>query len=181
MDTLRNEILESQKVRSDLLKWKLIIISALGAAGLGLSGSFDTINASLVLCIIPFACAYVDLLCRHLSLRNKAIGIFLSKQESVKSDDNLVFQYELFYNSIADKVWKKESFESFAVYWASIFITILSTIVGIFSSGFLLSDGFHGLLQYPTLTFIISGLLGLILLKTIEVIYQKWKREIELK
>ncbi len=32
-----NEIIEAQKIRSDLLKWKIIVVAALGATGLGLS------------------------------------------------------------------------------------------------------------------------------------------------
>jgi len=34
METLRSEIIESQKARNDLMKWKLLLVSGLGAAGL---------------------------------------------------------------------------------------------------------------------------------------------------
>ena len=77
MDALRPELIETQKIRSDLMKWKLLIVSGIGGAALGFSGSNGNAptGAHLALAIIPIACFYVDLLCRHLSLRNKAIGM----------------------------------------------------------------------------------------------------------
>jgi hypothetical protein len=77
MSELRNEIVESQKARTEFLKWKLIGVSALGAAGLGLTEHAGPIGAYLVLALIPFVCFYVDLLCRHISLRILVIGRFL--------------------------------------------------------------------------------------------------------
>src|SRR2546421_9370237 len=68
-----NEIIEAQKIRSDLLKWKIIVVAALGATGLGLSTQ-SLAYTDLVLCCIPFVCAYLDLLCRHLSLRIRVIS-----------------------------------------------------------------------------------------------------------
>jgi len=53
MSSLREEIVASEQLRSDLVKWKLIIVSALGAAGLGftehseLSSSPDRFPARL--------------------------------------------------------------------------------------------------------------------------------------
>ncbi len=42
LDTLRNELIETQKVRSDLMKWKLLIVSGVGGAALGFSRSGPT-------------------------------------------------------------------------------------------------------------------------------------------
>jgi len=39
MQTLRTELIETQKVRSDLLKWKLLIVAGIGGAALGFFGS----------------------------------------------------------------------------------------------------------------------------------------------
>lgn len=36
IDKLRDEIIESQKARTDLMKWKLILVAAIGAAGFGI-------------------------------------------------------------------------------------------------------------------------------------------------
>lgn len=80
METLREEILQGQRVRSDLLKWKLGLVGGLGAAGLGFAGSDSLSHADLVLCAIPPVAVYVDLLCRHLSLRILVVGTFLRTQ-----------------------------------------------------------------------------------------------------
>jgi hypothetical protein len=77
MDTLREEILQAQQVRSDLLKWKLVVVGGVGAVGLGLAGAEGPAEADLVLAAIPPACVYVDLLCRHLSLRILVVGAFM--------------------------------------------------------------------------------------------------------
>jgi hypothetical protein len=77
LNSLREEILQAERVRSDLLKWKLALVGALGAAGLGFAGSDGPAGAVLVLCLVPLVCLYVDLLCSHLSLRILVIGSFI--------------------------------------------------------------------------------------------------------
>jgi hypothetical protein len=77
MKTLRDEILQAEHVRSDLLKWKLALVGAIGAAGLGFAGSREIGGADLILSAVPLVCLYVDLLCHHLSLRILVIGSFL--------------------------------------------------------------------------------------------------------
>lgn len=77
MEKLREEILQSERVRSDLLKWKLGLVGVVGAAGLGFSGTDTLRRADLVLCIIAPVCVYVDLLCQHLTLKMLVIGRFL--------------------------------------------------------------------------------------------------------
>jgi len=66
----------------------------------------------LALAIIPLACFYVDLLCRHLSLRNKAIGKFIASHDS---GDEVLKSYENFYDRISRDVWDLVSFESVAL------------------------------------------------------------------
>lgn len=39
IDKLRDEIIESQKARTDLMKWKLILVAAIGAAGFGIGSN----------------------------------------------------------------------------------------------------------------------------------------------
>jgi hypothetical protein len=95
MEPLREEILESEKVRSDLLKWKLALAGVLGAAGLGFSGSENLRHADLVLCAIPPVCVYVDLLSLHLNLKMLVIGTFLRQLPSGGSADE-VRRYEAF-------------------------------------------------------------------------------------
>jgi hypothetical protein len=78
MGPLRTEILQSEQTRSDLLKWKLGLVGAISAVGLGLAGSRAPAHADLVLCAVPIVCLYVDFLCRHLNLRIVVIGTFLA-------------------------------------------------------------------------------------------------------
>lgn len=69
---ISNEIIESQKARSDLLKWKLVVVATLGTLGLGVSTNLNKME--LALCFIPMVCAYIDALCLHLNLRIYSIG-----------------------------------------------------------------------------------------------------------
>lgn len=95
MDQLRSEIVESQKARTDFLRWKLVIVAALGAVGLGLSGSHGPFV--LVLLAIPLVCFYVDLLCNHINLRIQVIGAFIRLHQSEPQDKTL-HDYELYVN-----------------------------------------------------------------------------------
>jgi hypothetical protein len=95
VEHLRQEILNAQQVRSDLLKWKLVVVGALGAAGLGLAGANTAGHADLVLCAAPLASVYVDLLCRHLSLRILVIGRYLQEPEAPPEREELA-RYERF-------------------------------------------------------------------------------------
>jgi hypothetical protein len=97
VEHLRQEILNSQQVRSDLLKWKLALVGALGAAGLGLAGADVPGHAELVLCAVPFVSVYVDLLCRHLNLRILVIGTYLASSETAgRSERKELMEYERF-------------------------------------------------------------------------------------
>jgi hypothetical protein len=98
MDELREEILQSERTRSDLLKWKLGLAGTLGALGLGFSGSSNVKDAELVLVVIPLVCVYVDLLCLHLTLRIVVIGAFIRKARGTP-EDKLLERYEDFAES----------------------------------------------------------------------------------
>ena len=73
---LPDEIIGSHEARADFLKWKLILVAALGAAGFGLDEKLHLAHAHLFLALIPFVCIYVDLLCTNLKLRVIVIGTF---------------------------------------------------------------------------------------------------------
>lgn len=90
MEIFRNEIIEAQKARTDFVKWKLFLVSGLGAAGLGFTKS-SLSNVELVLCLIPLVCAYVDLMCRNLSLRIVVIGEYIrSTKNQGRTDVDLI-------------------------------------------------------------------------------------------
>jgi len=75
---LRSEIVESEKLRSDLFKWKIILVAALGAAGLGFGDAGKAMSQpEFLFCLIPLVCVYVDILSSHLNLRIMVIGHYL--------------------------------------------------------------------------------------------------------
>lgn len=78
-EKLPDEILEAQKTRSELLRWKLLLCAALGSAGLGLASGASASFIGL-LALIPLACTYVDLLCTNINLRMIFIGRHLSAE-----------------------------------------------------------------------------------------------------
>ena len=120
---LRTEIVESQKVRSDLMKWKLIAVGALGAVGFGIGGTSQ--QFSLALCLIPFVSVYVDMLCYHLNIRILVIGAFL-KADSDTPD--VLKRYEKF----CENNRAIFTLENWALSMATIFVSI-----GIILTGFL--------------------------------------------
>jgi hypothetical protein len=79
ISSLRTEIVESQKARIDLLKYKLIAIAALGSIGLGLGSNQHNLQPLIqvsLLAIIPLVCLYIDQLCYHNTMRILVIGQF---------------------------------------------------------------------------------------------------------
>lgn len=72
-DKLPDEIIDAHRTRANFLQWKLVIVAALGAAGLGLSKA-DAVDKTGLLALIPLVCAYVDLLCSNLNMRIILIG-----------------------------------------------------------------------------------------------------------
>ncbi len=106
-DMLRNEIIEAQKERTDLLKWKLIVVAGLAGIGFGFfSGATGTYaenlqgneTSHLALSIIPLACLYVDLLCYNLQVRMMIIGLFMQtyRSRNGRTDGEDYCKYEEF-------------------------------------------------------------------------------------
>ena len=94
---LPDEIIEAQKARSDLLKWKLALIAALGAGGFGLMKEVSP--APLLLALIPLVSLYVDLLCSNLNIRQVVIGAYFrtARQDAYETfvhDHRRVFDLE---------------------------------------------------------------------------------------
>ncbi len=70
---LRDEIRTTQGAQSDLMKWKLIAVAAVGA----LSIRQNTELRYQLLCLVPLICLYTDLICLHYMLRIITIGAFI--------------------------------------------------------------------------------------------------------
>jgi|HubBroStandDraft_5_1064220.scaffolds.fasta_scaffold563432_2 hypothetical protein len=88
--SLRSEIVESIKIRADFLKWKIVLIAALGAAALGLT-NHDQATPEL-LGFIPLVCAYVDVLCIHTDLRIFVIAKFLRNSGTSSNADSAWYE-----------------------------------------------------------------------------------------
>jgi hypothetical protein len=73
---IRDALIENQKTRTDLLRWKMILVAAIGAAASG-AGGIDPSHCSLLFSLIPLVCVYVDLLSRDQTLRILSITRYL--------------------------------------------------------------------------------------------------------
>ena len=104
--------MDASRSRTDLLKWKLILVAALGAVGLGLNDSenIPILSSDLVLCLIPPVCIYADAICQHLQIRILIISDFFRTYEEenvskdIKSQEIEIFRrYESFCYDIRDQ------------------------------------------------------------------------------
>lgn len=118
VSSLRTQIIETQKIRSDLMKWKLVLVSGLGAAGIGLE-KFNITQQIILLALIPLVCVYVDAMCAHLSLRILLIGEFIATYDPLNDDEKCAQSYECFIRQ------KPQSYglEEFALRWSTIFLS----------------------------------------------------------
>ena len=83
LQRLHTEMLESQKVKNNLLQHKIIAVASLAAIALGFTNykNETKIDADYVLCIIPFVCAYFDLRCYNETMRILVIACFLKHND----------------------------------------------------------------------------------------------------
>lgn len=156
IEAFRNEIVDAAKSRTDLLKWKLILVSALAAIGLGISNPISNvkplISTHLALCLIPIVCVYVDLLCKHLQIRILAISEFFQSQEYKLDTNTNDFLYFHLYEKFCNDVRTEFNFEDWAQQGATIFLSAL-----IITAAFILSlSGMH------LLALVLSGVCGIV-------------------
>ncbi len=156
---LPDEIMDSQRTRADLLKWKLVLVSGLGAAGIGLQPGSQG-DFRFLLALIPLVAVYVDLLCSNLNLRIILIGRYFAE----KTDD----PYEPFVGPYRIVF----SLEDWALYGSSYFLSGLLAVSGIFYF-------FHEFLAEPPgiscltcLALLASGLIGILLTRWVQVSYR---------
>jgi hypothetical protein len=125
--SLRNEIIESEKARSELLKWKLVGVATLAALGLGFTENGSESGAHLVLPVIPFVCFYVDLMCRHESLRILVIAAFMRSRSNRDDAD-----YESFVQVVARSPGRNFfALEDWALEGSTMALALLLVTVGI--------------------------------------------------
>jgi hypothetical protein len=127
---LRSEIVESEKARLDFLKWKIILIAALGAAALGIGKDAGT-GAPAVLGFIPLVCAYIDVVCIHNDSRIFVIAHFLRTGGPAQTPpDPLAMAYE----ELCLKEQSSFSLESFALIGTTVLFSILVIIAAFLPS-----------------------------------------------
>ena len=149
MESFRQEIIETQKTRSDLLKWKLIISASLGAIGLSVNplnssspgvSNYDS-PVDLAFCLIPFVCTYVDLLCYHLNLRMFVISKFFQRLQTNKPNKNQDKEWEswqdiyLFrkYEETCTELRSAFSLESLALKWSTIILSLIVIVISYYA------------------------------------------------
>jgi len=161
MDKLRDEIVEAQKIRADLIKWKLILVAAIGSAGLGLKGNPND-DIKLLLCLIPFVCVYVDIAARHLNLRMHVIAEFMRRQTRAGETESC---WNVYYEEYAKTMHEKGVFalETGVLRYSTIFLSIL-----------VITAAFYGPVSAKSLAlFGLSGLFGIVVAVRLESIYEK--------
>ncbi len=128
---LRQEIIESQKMQADFLKWKLITVAAVFPISLGLTSKHcnpTEDSTKLLICLIPLLCAYVDLICLHNLCRAITIGAFL------KFSGN---KYECFVFAVRKSQGTDPFvFERLALKVSSIVVNAIVFLLGIFNPPF---------------------------------------------
>jgi hypothetical protein len=129
IEKLRDEIIESQKARTELMKWKLILVAAIGGASLGIGSNLPASRNPPygLLALIPWVCLYVDAVCFHLELRILAIGRFIriGGKGSVPVD-SVARKYEEYCAEFRPTF----SLEGFALALTTIAISILVLAIG---------------------------------------------------
>ena len=100
MDTLRQELLQHQAHVVDLAKWKMVLVGAVAATGLGWSGSFAPSPESGVLILFcgGYLAAYADVLIYARLLAIAVLGRFMLEHEDPAN--RLMQQWQLFGSSV---------------------------------------------------------------------------------
>lgn len=119
---LREEIVECQKAKAEFIRWKLIIIAAVGAGAVGL----EKTGQPALFALIPLVCIYVDSMCLHNDSRILMIGAFLRTGTHVSAEAK---EYEaycarnrlLFYS------------ESFVLFVTSIALSVFVAAWGVYT------------------------------------------------
>lgn len=174
--SLRDEIIESQKSRSDFFKWKLILVAALGATGLGLkenaspaSGSILFEHIDYILLLIPYVCIYVDLVCKHETLRMLVIGHYLKGKPSDNEKDYEEFvsaARQLIVDADSNKTMSAYDLEDWALHSSTYIVSILIIIYGFI-------DCVHNSSLKHLSLFIVAGLGGLVVACWVNCQYQR--------
>jgi hypothetical protein len=160
--SLRTEIIESQKSQADYLKWKLISVGAIGTITLASSGDTN----KLLACLVPLLCAYVDLISIHLMIRIITIGAYLRERGD---------KYEVYTFTLRERSWQSPYiFEVTALHGSSLAFDVIILV-----AGFVSIFTKHYFLSFPvSITFIFCGLAGIVWTGFLFFLYGSRQREV---
>lgn len=166
-----SEIIESQRVRSDLLKWKIITIAVIASVGLGISSKY--LKFELALCIIPFVMVYIDALCLHINLRIFSIAKWHKTEKAKELINNSEFVYMQEYELFINKAYEVGAFklEQWTIFYSSLVINFVLIAVPCLD---LKGNIFK--FKYPIL---ISGFIGLLITIALNVYAHSTKSSVD--
>lgn len=171
MEAFKNEIVEAEKGRTDLLKWKLILVATLGAIGLGISNPSSTskpmLSLHLALCLIPLVCVYVDLLCKHLQMRILVISEFFQHSEYRKNTDEGSCFY--LYEGFCEQVRSVFNLEDWAQQLSTQFLSVLVIVAALILQ----------LQITDLLVLVFSGMCGIIFTLVIDKAYKNKRKSLK--
>ncbi|HEY0157006.1 MAG TPA: hypothetical protein VGF28_06895 [Thermoanaerobaculia bacterium] len=139
-DRLRDEILESQRVQSQLAKWKLLAIAGVAATALGSIPGVPPLTRLAVLALLPLACLYVDVLTLHATVRIMTIAryvrtrgnrdLFIGRRDRLS--DALMFEdYERYAHEQRQQFRFHFALETFAMVAVTFLACGTVTLVGV--------------------------------------------------
>ena len=169
MEPLRAEVMQAQATRSDLLRWKLIAIGAIGSVGLGLAGARPRTHADLVLCALPPVCLYVDLLCLNLNLRMILISAYARQTLATVEPAATLSKYEKFVGEVRAK-HDPFALEGAAVWASTVLVSVVVLLYG------LLGAHVHGAVAAAFIASGATGGLGTLLATTV---YDSLRKSLE--
>ena len=121
---LREEIVECQRARAEFIRWKLILVAAVGAVALGVGQGTTATPLPALLALIPLICVYVDSVCLHNDARIMVIAAFFRGSAEVSRAGKA---YETF--CATHRSWFYH--ETIAVFGSSAALAILVAIVSL--------------------------------------------------
>lgn len=120
-DFIQEAILKGVELRTDLLKWKMIAVGAIGSVGLGAKDVSS--NSFWVLVLVPLLCVYVDIIYRNSCMRRDALRSFVilnkGKSEYVELAKILIFESDHFKKRVNGR-----PFEAAALVWSSVLLSV---------------------------------------------------------
>jgi len=148
LSSLRSEIVEAQKTGADFLKWKLIGIAAVSSIALGLSTPAGTPgpDARLIVCLVPLICAYVDMVSLDVVIRIIVIAAFLRDHGD---------EYEKCVDRLRTSAQNPFRFAPTAIHMSSAIVNILIVVLGLYGTT-------HRWDPFQTYTFLVAGIIGLL-------------------